>query len=894
MLTTPDIDGINRKVPGRFFYVIFFALQFCGFTVAVQAFNIGDTVQTTANTNVRSGAGVSYSTYTTELTGSIGTIINGSYSGDGYTWWYINWNNGYAGYSIQNYLYRLPPDIIAQSLSASPNPIAAGSNVTVDYTVKNQGTGNANQSTTRIQIKNASNVLLTESYFTAPALAPGASVAENSVLSIPSSAASGSYTVYIILDYNNAIGQSNVNNDIYSTPLSILTTIPPPATPYGNTSLTTNQTGTYSVSATDSNGAQVQYGWDWNGDGVVDEWSPLGSSGWTDYRSHSWASAGTYYVKVEAQDSYGTISGWSNAIAVTVTAPPTISFSLSPTNMSFSGQQSTTLPGQQLWINNTNTGTLNWTASSNQTWLTLSQYSGTGGGYIYAYASTAGLAVGTYYGTITISAPGATLTPQTVSVTFTVTAPPSPPSTPTPLSPNGTQYPSSQTSVPLSWGSSTGATSYTVQVGNTCGTYNVYNNNVGNIVNFTVTGISAGNSYQWRVNACNTSGCSSYSGCYPFSVAPVGVQVLTVNSVNPSNGVPVTVNPVDNYGQGNNTTPINSLSYNTGTQVTLSVPLTAGANTFQKWQKDGVDYTSNNNVSIAMSANYTMTAVYSNVSVTALHTTRSDVTDMALSFAWDNYLGASYVAALFIDSAYTNLVAGSSGTLTNATATYQSLSPQTNYYFEVKLSTETDAAYNVNRLGAATLPPQSPTITTLSQESAFDSGVVSTIINGTIFAPGTTVKLTKGGTDILGTVTYESSSKLLCDFNLSGAIPGAWDLVVTVPNRQPVTVAGAFAVLAPTTVVEPVKVLQGIFNPARGDKTYIATHLASAGKVTVKVYDPGGRLVRDIFDGDRNSGDYSDEWNGRNNDGSMVASGVYLVRIEGPGFKTTKRVVVVK
>jgi len=68
----------------------------------------------------------------------------------------------------------------------------------------------------------------------------------------------------------------------------------------------------------DPDGDQVRYGWDWNGDGVVDEWSGFGSSGWTDSRSHSWSSLGTYYVKVYAQDSHYASSGWSSSLTVTI------------------------------------------------------------------------------------------------------------------------------------------------------------------------------------------------------------------------------------------------------------------------------------------------------------------------------------------------------------------------------------------------------------------------------------------------------------------------------------------------------------------------------------------------------------------------------------------------
>ncbi len=456
----------------------------------------------------------------------------------------------------------------------------------------------------------------------------------------------------------------------------------------------------------------------------------------------------------------------------------------------------------------------------------------------------------------------------------------------------------------------------------------------------------------------------------------------------------------------------------------------------------------------------------------------------SLSASWMAVPGASYVAALFADAAYTTVVAGSSGTQSGNSKTFTGLSTATTYYLEVKLSTETDLAFSQNRISTTTLNLP-PTITAIAPSSGTNAGTVDiAALNGTAFQDGAAVRLTRTGqpainavsvvwvnstqltcslpltgaatgtwnivvtnpdgqsaqkadgftiktlppapasvtpntganngtvsvTDLAGTefqpgavitlekagefsvaaqnvhvqstlkitcdlplagattgawnivvtnpdgqagtlangftitypaptvaaitpkaglynttvhitdlggtgfqsgttiklvksgqadisatnVTVVNPTLLTCDLDLSGAAAGAWDVGVTVPGQAPVVLTGAFSVLAPTTADEPARVYQGIFNPAKGDKSYIATHLSSPGKVTVRVYDSGGRLVRDIFEGDRNSGDFSDAWDGRNNSGSKVASGIYLVRIEGPGIKTTKRVLVVK
>ncbi len=195
--------------------------------------------------------------------------------------------------------------------------------------------------------------------------------------------------------------------------------------------------------------------------------------------------------------------------------------------------------------------------------------------------------------------------------------------------------------------------------------------------------------------------------------------------------------------------------------------------------------------------------------------------------------------------------------------------------------------------GGFTITPPAPTILNIAPSSGMGSAV-HIVIDGANFTAGTTVKLSKTGqTDIQGTnVVFVSAAQVACDLDLSGAAGGQWDVALTVPGLPAAVSANAFLVLAPQT--EPAKVYGGVFDPASGGKSYVVTHISTPGRATVKIYDSLGRLIRTLFDGDRNAGSYSDEWDGKNTDGSTVASGVYLIRIEGPGVKTTKRVLVVK
>jgi flagellar hook assembly protein FlgD len=65
-------------------------------------------------------------------------------------------------------------------------------------------------------------------------------------------------------------------------------------------------------------------------------------------------------------------------------------------------------------------------------------------------------------------------------------------------------------------------------------------------------------------------------------------------------------------------------------------------------------------------------------------------------------------------------------------------------------------------------------------------------------------------------------------------------------------------------------------------------------EVKVTIYDVRGRLVRKLVDGEKEPGWYQVHWDGRNDRGQMVGSGVYLYRIEAGEFVSTKKMVLVR
>lgn len=124
-------------------------------------------------------------------------------------------------------------------------------------------------------------------------------------------------------------------------------------------------------------------------------------------------------IRISTQAVTGT--ALLNAIQI-VPAP---ALRLSAGTLSFAGFAGGANPSAQtIDVTNASAGPLTWTASNTQSWLHLSAASGSAPTPLSISVTTAGLAAGTYSDTITVAAPDATNSPQTISVTLTLTGAP--------------------------------------------------------------------------------------------------------------------------------------------------------------------------------------------------------------------------------------------------------------------------------------------------------------------------------------------------------------------------------------------------------------------------------------------------------------------------------------
>lgn len=80
------------------------------------------------------------------------------------------------------------------------------------------------------------------------------------------------------------------------------------------------------------------------------------------------------------------------------------------------------------------------------------------------------------------------------------------------------------------------------------------------------------------------------------------------------------------------------------------------------------------------------------------------------------------------------------------------------------------------------------------------------------------------------------------------------------------------------------------FNP----ETAINFSIKETGKVSLKIYNLQGQLIRSLVDEDKSAGSYSIIWNGTNDKGTGVSSGTYLYTLKVNGFEETKKLVFMK
>ena len=137
--------------------------------------------------------------------------------------------------------------------------------------------------------------------------------------------ASDGHTILVNVSYGGCEGDNSIVVDVSNPPqycnITISGNLPPitPSQPSGSTSGDHGLTFIYSTSATDPDGDDLYYWFDW-GDNTNSGWVGPYPSGSTVNVSHIWNSPGNFTVKTKAKDEHGAErgEGWSDDTTVTM------------------------------------------------------------------------------------------------------------------------------------------------------------------------------------------------------------------------------------------------------------------------------------------------------------------------------------------------------------------------------------------------------------------------------------------------------------------------------------------------------------------------------------------------------------------------------------------------
>ena len=98
---------------------------------------------------------------------------------------------------------------------------------------------------------------------------------------------------------------------------------------------------------------------------------------------------------------------------------------------------------------------------------------------------------------------------------------------------------------------------------------------------------------------------------------------------------------------------------------------------------------------------------------------------------------------------------------------------------------------------------------------------------------------------------------------------------------------------APLPGIQPLVLHQNEPNPFNPSTT-IRFELAQPGSVRLRIHDARGRLVRDLLSGDFAEGPHSRQWDGRDDAGRDMPSGVYFCRSEAAGRQEVRKLVLAR
>jgi M6 family metalloprotease-like protein len=196
-----------------------------------------------------------------------------------------------------------------------------------------------------------------------------------------------------------------------------------------------------------------------------------------------------------------------------------------------------------------------------------------------------------------------------------------------------------------------------------------------------------------------------------------------------------------------------------------------------------------------------------------------------------------------------------------------------------------------------------PTLASIAPNFGDNDGPVGVDLLGGGFVYGATFLLRDASLNEYAatSVQWIGKAKLAGTLNLYGLPGGVYDVIVENPDGQRRVLPAAFTVNDVGTGIEAPGAMTNAlyqnhpnpFNPT----TTIRFSIKERGRVTLTIYNAAGQRVRTLVDEIQTPSamGFSAIWNGTNDAGERVASGVYLYKLTtGDGYQSVRKLVLLK
>jgi M6 family metalloprotease-like protein len=201
--------------------------------------------------------------------------------------------------------------------------------------------------------------------------------------------------------------------------------------------------------------------------------------------------------------------------------------------------------------------------------------------------------------------------------------------------------------------------------------------------------------------------------------------------------------------------------------------------------------------------------------------------------------------------------------------------------------------------GSASWSPPTIALTTPATETNDKSVWIE--VSGTGFVHGCTVDLVDGQNMVAAdSVDWVGKSLVRARFDLYYQQPGLYDVVLTNPGGGAGAAAGGFSLDNVVIGTGETPAAPGEFalrqnypNPFNPSTT-IPFDIKRRAHVTLTVYNIRGQAVKTLVDDTMEARSYSVQWDGRNDAGQVVSSGVYFYKLTAGDFQDVRKLVLTK